>query len=141
MKRIVLIYPHGADGMPLVFGYLKSNTDCNKYEISVLDCSLDGIEPGSSEFRGRIKDLNPEVVGITSWSQNFPDALKTLKAVKNINPDITTVLGVPHATVYPQHAIDNKDVDFVIRGEAEFSFQMFLDELFKTSRDFSKVEA
>ncbi len=140
MKRIVLIYPHGANGMPLGFAYLKGNTDRNKYEISVLDCSLDDIEPGSSEFKTKLKDLNPQVVGITSWSQNFPEALKTLKAVKNINPDITTVLGGPHATVYPEHAIDNKDVDFVIRGEAEFSFQMFLDELFKTNRDFSKVD-
>ncbi len=106
--------------MPLAFAYLKSNTDCNKYKISVLDCSLYGIEAGSQEFSRKIKDLNPEVVGITSWSCNFPYAIKTLKAVKKNNPDIVTILVGSHATAYPERAINNREIDFVIRGEAEF---------------------
>lgn len=141
--KIVLIYPRGGaieQGIPLAFGYLKSNIDDSKYDIKVIDCTLDNIDPTSSDFIDKIKQINPEVVGTSSWSVNFPEALMVLKTVKQINPNITTVFGGPHATVLAEKVIKNEEIDFVFRGEAELSFPVFLDELKKSNPDFSRVK-
>lgn len=141
--KIVLVYPRGGNikqGIPLAFAYLKSNTDDSKYDIKIIDCTLDDIAPTSSDFADRIKQINPEVVGVYSWSYNFPEALMVLKTVKQINPSITTIFGGPHATVFAEKVIKNKEIDFVFRGEAELSFLAFLDEIKKTNPDFSKVK-
>jgi len=141
--KISLVYPRGGDikqGIPLAFGYLKSNTDESKYDIKVIDCTLDNIAPDSSRFIDRIKQIKPEVVGVTSWSVNFPEALAVSKTAKTINPNVTTVLGGAHATVAAEKVIKNEEIDFVFRGEAEFSFSVFLGELKKANPDFSKVK-
>ncbi len=141
--KIVLIYPRGGDikrGIPLAFGYLKSNADADKYDIKIIDCTLDDIDPSSPDFIVRIKQISPDVVGTSSWSVNFPEALMILKTVKQIDPNITTIFGGPHATVFAEKVIKNEEIDFVFRGEAELSFPVFLDEFNKKNPNFSKVK-
>ena len=140
MIKIVLIYPRGGDtkqGIPLAFGYLRSNTDESKYDIKIIDCTLDDIPLPT--LLDRVRQLDPEIVGITSWSFNYPEALILLRVVKQINPNIRTIFGGPHATVFAEKVIKNDEIDFVFRGEAELSFSVFLEEIKKTNPDFSRV--
>lgn len=141
--KIALVFPRGGNlvmGIPLAFGYLKSNTDDSKYDIKIIDCTLENLDPSSSDFIDRIKQINPEVVGVSSWSFSSPEALLVLRVIKRVNPNITTIWGGCHATVFAKRVIQNKEVDFVFRGEAERAFSKFLDERNKVSPDFSQVE-
>lgn len=142
--KIVFVWPRGGDikqGMPLAFGYLKSNTDNSRYDIRMIDCTLDDIDPLSSDFINRIKQLNPELVGVSSWSLNFSAALLVFKTIKQINSRITTIYGGPYATISAEKLIrNNTEIDFIFRGEAEFSFPLFLDKFNKTNPDFSEIK-
>lgn len=141
--KVALVFPKRGDifqGMPLAFGCLKSNTDNNKYNFQLVDCTLDDMDFNSPEFVSRIEQINPDVVGVTSWSVNFYDALMLIKSIKKIKPEIVTIFGGPHATTNAEDAIKNKEIDFIFRGEAELSFSNFLDELKKTIPDFSKIK-
>ncbi|MBU1399113.1 MAG: cobalamin-dependent protein, partial [Proteobacteria bacterium] len=62
------------------------------------------------------------LVGISSLFTPYADyALKTAESVKEFNPLCKTVLGGHHATALPNSVMENKAVDYVIRGEGEVS--------------------
>lgn len=65
------------------------------------------------------------LVGISSLFTPYADyALKTAESVKEFNPLCKTVVGGHHATALPNSAIENKAVDYVIRGEGEVSMPL-----------------
>ncbi len=139
--KVLLIWPRGGSiqqGIPLSFGSLKSNTDKKRYKIMIIDCTLENLDPSSPVFIKRLKKANPKVVGVSSWSYNYPEALAVFKIVKENLKNVVTIYGGPHASAVG-NTIKNKDIDFVFRGEAELSFQLFLDELKKAKPCFSKI--
>lgn len=139
---------------PLALGYLSGavrqwtdwhcetyNADfCTRRNISVSGSYLigDGFQrylktlkdppaPIWDEVREAIRDVNPGVVGISSKTQNFTSAACVARIVKELDPAIQVVLGGPHATMSPQHALACPDIDVVAVGEGE----MTLVELLK----------
>ena len=139
--KVLLIWPRGGSiqqGIPLSFGSLKSNTDKKRYKIMIIDCTLENLDPSSPVFIKRLKKANPKVVGVSSWSYNYPEALAVFKIVKENLKNVVTIYGGPHASAVG-NTIKNKDIDFVFRGEAELSFQLFLDGLKKAKPCFSKI--
>jgi len=127
--RIALVWPYGYDTeyvMPLSLGYLKGNIS-KKHDVRIIDCSFLGIKsPGLEKI---FEEFRPEVVGVSSWSPMYEEAIRVVKLAKSIDSNATTIIGGAHATSYPDHVLQNPDVDFVMRGEAEFSFTRFIEEL------------
>lgn len=141
--KVVLINPKGGAinrGVPLSLAFLRSNVDSSKYDIEIVDCALNDLDPELSAFTDIIMRIRPEVAGVTSWSFNFPEALLIFKKVKEIDHGIATIYGGAHATTYPSKVMENSEIDFLFRGEAELSFQNFLDERKKSCPDFSKID-
>jgi len=141
--RVALIWPYGMDtsiGIPLSLGYLKSNTDNTKYDIRVFDYALKGKDSSSSTFFQEMTKFSPNVVGVSCWSQLFSESLAICKRIKSINPEVTTVIGGPHASSYPDQVMENKEVDFAFRGEAELAFQAFLEELQEHNPDWASIK-
>lgn len=60
-----------------------------------------------------------DIVGITCSSPEYEKAIKVLKTVKEIDPDIITVIGGPHSTFLAEKVIQEPYVDIVVRGEGE----------------------
>ena len=130
--KVVLIWPKGYDpayALPLPLGYLKSNIDNQKHQVTIIDCVLDELNSTSQRLRQRILQHDPEVVGISSLSTMANETLEILNLVKTINSNIVTVVGGPHATCVPAKVLSFPQVDFVFRGEAELSFETFLENL------------
>ena len=130
--RVLLVWPKGFDvtfTVPLGLAYLKSNLDGLRHDVRILDCSLLGIDAESDQFTQVITSFKPEVVGVSSWSHEFPEAASVCAAVKRIDSAIHTILGGIHATVYPEHALQAQSIDFVMVGEGEHSFAQFLEVL------------
>ncbi len=62
------------------------------------------------------------LVGISSLFTPYADyALKAVESVKALNPSCKTVIGGHHPTALPHTVMENKAVDYVIRGEGEVS--------------------
>lgn len=61
--------------------------------------------------------MEPDIVGTTCISAMYPEALAVLQAAKSINPQITTILGGPHATLHADETIKYEAIDFIFRGE------------------------
>lgn len=141
--KVALIWPKGGDikmGMPLWIGYLVGNSNKEKYDFHIVDCTLNDMDSDSEVFLNIIKSINPTIVGVSSWSFNFSEALKIIKKVKDINNNVKTIYGGPHATAYAKSVIENEAIDFVFRGEADIYFNKFLDEFNSESPDWSKIK-
>jgi len=61
------------------------------------------------------------MVGITVRSAKFPSALKVASIAKNINKTCHVVLGGPHPTICPEQSILANNIDFIVRGEGEYT--------------------
>ena len=142
--KILLINPHGFDVssvIPLSLGYLKSNVaHPDNFEIRILDCSLLDITSDSLLFKDCIRNFGPKVVGITTWSPMYDEALRCARVAKSIDADIATAMGGPHPSGYWENVIKNEEIDFVFRGESENDFSLFLDRMFEGRTDFDDIE-
>ncbi len=87
----------------------------------------DSSAPIWEEIRSAIAEFDPDVVGISSKTQNFPSAMRVARIAKEHNPDTLVVLGGPHATLSTGTALDCPDIDAAALGEGE----MTLVELLK----------
>lgn len=65
-------------------------------------------------------------VGFSCFSYNITDTLETLKALREVKPDLVCIAGGPHATFYPEELL-NAGMDVLIRGEGEATFAELID--------------
>ncbi len=115
-------------GMLYVAAYIQKH---NSDDISILDCQVE--KTNYHDLEQKIKEINPDLVGITALSMAIKDVVKTIKLVKKTKPDCLTVIGGPHASCYPQETAKWTDVDYVIYGEGEKPFSQLLNNLNKPS--------
>ncbi|MFC1685685.1 B12-binding domain-containing radical SAM protein [Nanoarchaeota archaeon] len=139
---------------PLGFLYMGALLRDKGYDVKILDSPCEGYHKTSingdyltyglskEEISNRIKDYNPDIVGITSmFSAHQENAIDHCNLVKKINPDISVVLGGIHPSLAPKESIMNKSVDYVVIGEGEYRALNLLEALNKgeTSLSFDGV--
>jgi radical SAM superfamily enzyme YgiQ (UPF0313 family) len=142
--RVALIWPFGFDPkciLPLGPAYIKSNLDPNKYDVKIFDCSLGGVKEGDDRrFTQFIKGFSPHIVGVTAWASVFKHALHIVRQTKKIDSRIITVMGGYHSTCYADKIIQHSELDYIIKGEGEEVFPIFLEECQKAVPNFESVE-
>ncbi len=143
--KVLLIWPYNQHALdilelyPLGLGYIYANIDKDRYEVSVMDCTIDAIPPDSERFAADLRQLKPDLVGISFWSSNTDAVRATVDAVRRECPDATVVFGGPHATTYGEYEIKNNNVDYVIAAEGERSFPLLLDAISDGAEDLSSI--
>lgn len=80
----------------------------------------------------------PRVVGISVLTLNCGRTYELAKRIKQIDPDVLTVLGGIHPTVLPEEALSKEGVDVVVRGEGEETFAELVN-LFSENKDYSRI--
>jgi len=72
------------------------------------------------------------LVGISSLFTAYSEvAIQTAETIKAFHPDCKIVLGGHHPTAMPGETMENKAVDFLIRGEGEPAIAMLADAIRK----------
>jgi radical SAM superfamily enzyme YgiQ (UPF0313 family) len=139
--RILLIYPPislqeryssdighaGGRQVPLGIYYLTSYLRRYHHDVQVVDAET----LGWSEERivALVVDYLPQVVGISSTTVAFHNALRVAEAIKKSQPDIITVIGGPHATAAALDVMQYHVFDYTVIGEGEETFQCLLAAL------------
>jgi anaerobic magnesium-protoporphyrin IX monomethyl ester cyclase len=75
--------------------------------------------------------FKPDVVGMTSVTSTYNNAIRTLEAVKAYDDSIITVMGGHHVTFTAQETLNEPSVDYVVRGEGEEVFPELLKNIMK----------
>lgn len=158
IKKILLVNPPGKahltfDGKkqrkqcipPLGLAYLAAQIlRAGDYEVRIYDMVVEGFCReikvshdtyifGSSfeDYQNVLREYQPDLVGISCVLSNRSDlALDLCKITKGFNKEIITVVGGHHATALPEHVLQ-EDTDFVVLGEADYSFPKLVNSLNK----------
>ncbi|HHY38659.1 MAG TPA: B12-binding domain-containing radical SAM protein [Clostridia bacterium] len=112
--RLGLVFP------PLGLAYVAAVARMAGHEVKILDLQVE--RPDLSRFEWNRYD----VVGISTDTCRYPEALKVAKIAKDAG-DTVVVMGGYHATFMDQDVLDTGVVDYVIRGEGELPFVELLE--------------
>ena len=123
--------------MPLGLLYLAARLEKAGHQVTLEDIQL--CRSPMRRVERTLLRLNPQVVGITSFSINLPIASKILKVVKRLCPDAVTVWGGPHVSFDDEAILRNHPwVDAVVRGEGEETLVEMVEQV-KRGRRFDEV--
>lgn len=133
--KVALLWPHNQHALdipetiPLGLGYLLANLDPDRHPASLIDATLDRLAPSSPEFEERLRREAPDIVGVSFWSSNAHSVYESCRSIRRVLPGTKIIFGGPHATSYGKFEVESGNADFVIAGDAEFSFPELLDAL------------
>ncbi len=106
-----------------------------RVEVEILDLLSARYAP--EKIAQRLSRFQPEVIGITSVTMNFPVAVEILSFCKRMAPACATIIGGPHATFTAEDTLRQYPaVDVVVRGEGEETIR----ELLPALRERKKLE-
>ncbi len=106
---------------PLGLMQLASHMQGVGNDVKVLDNI--GFKHSYDNFKRKIRFLSPDMVALTTSTSTINNALETARIVKSINPNTKVVFGGPHVSVLPEESLLNENVDYVVRGEGEKTFE------------------
>jgi anaerobic magnesium-protoporphyrin IX monomethyl ester cyclase len=125
-KKIVFMYvtPPGQDdffiAMPLGIIYLAAilrEVGCDVECCDERVCTAAEVDEYISKA---------EILGLSALTPHVNRAIRYAEKAKQLNPDVVTVMGGPHATVDVDTFLDAGAIDYVIGGEAEDSIVDFV---------------
>ena len=104
-------------GILYVEGYLKEKGGHNP---EIIDSLADGLS--DSDLRLIIQEKKPDIVGFSVLTFNLLDCLDVARMIREVSPDTKICFGGFHATIYPQETLNFPEVDFIVFGEGEITF-------------------
>ena len=107
---------------PLHLGYLAAALEPMGIEVRIADLNFD--EQAMDSFQTLLLNHAPDLVGISSTTVSFPQALRLARLSKKALPHVPTVLGGCHVSFTAEETLrEHTCVDFVVRGEGEQTLQ------------------
>lgn len=117
--------PHSKVAPPLGIAYLAGHLRAHGHEVDVLDLNLSGYNPRRLALA--LTRFEPAIVGISAFTETYPNAAAIARQVKEHDPEITVVMGGPHPSILPGDVVAEPGVDYVIVGEGEATLLELVD--------------
>lgn len=103
---------------PLGLLYLAGMLEKEGLEVNMVDA----FDVPFDKIEEIIIKEKPGIVGVSCFTDSRLAALKVVDLVKKVNPKIYTVMGGSHASSFPEQILRHyPNVDFIVRGEAEYT--------------------
>lgn len=112
---------------PLGLMYLASVLRLRGHQVKILD--LFSFSEEAKKVSEALEREVFDVIGITGMSFQHNTILKTSKIAKNVNAKIDVIVGGPHASALPSLLLKDENVDFVLRGESDYTFPSLLNAI------------
>jgi radical SAM superfamily enzyme YgiQ (UPF0313 family) len=104
--------------LPIGLAYLAAVLEKAGFELAVFDCLA--LEIDQKKLGTKLASFKPQMVGITAVTPTINSAILAAHVAKDTNPNVSVVLGGPHATFMDSQILsEHPDVDVVVRGEGE----------------------
>jgi radical SAM superfamily enzyme YgiQ (UPF0313 family) len=108
----------GSSMPPLGLLYIGAVLEKEGYEVSIVPADIQKLS--WQKIRKEIRDYNPDVVGVTSTTENRFQSFKLIKQAKKALPRVITMMGGPHASMAALDCLEHiPELDIVVRGEGE----------------------
>jgi anaerobic magnesium-protoporphyrin IX monomethyl ester cyclase len=111
---------------PLGLAYIAATLERGGHEVLIIErevlfrknrLSIDKVDHIMEE---RLTSFGPDLIGLSSASELFPDVVKSARIAKALFPGITVVYGGHHASAVLAEVLETcSDIDIVAAGEGE----------------------
>lgn len=137
-KRVCLLSPPSRSinhyRPPIALLYLAGYLEKNNIDTEIIDVALENqirneqfykdikkhLQKIEDEILHQIKQIKPDIVGITCYTPEYFEVLKLAKKIKEFDKDIKIIVGGIHPTFYPEDFTYKKSpFDFAVQGEGE----------------------
>ena len=119
--------------MPLGLLYLAARLEKAGHEVFLEDGQL--CRSPLRRLKRTLQRLDPQVVGITSFSINLAMASRMLQMVKRLCPGAVTVWGGPHVSFADEDILRHHTwVDVIVRGEGEETLVELMEKVRESGR-------
>jgi len=127
-KRVLLVYPHVSAGwqvqptvaIPMSLLCLAAPVMNEGYDVKIID---QRVEPSWRSVLQQEIEKDPICVGISSMTgPQLRHALEISRIVKEYR-NSPVIWGGPHPSLLPAQTLENENVDIIVRGEGEETFQ------------------
>lgn len=123
--------------VPIGLAYLATSLREAGHEVRILDQYAECLS--LREIFGLVQDFRPGLIGYGATTPNYHSAIGLLREVRATFPEIKTVMGGQHPSIFPELVLHNREVDFVLRDEAEHSLVELVQAL-QTGSELDQVE-
>jgi len=132
--RTVLVYPSAQQSVKTLYTFNKNQSIGYKPPQSILilatylrqkgfedtHCLDAQVEEFTAEQTAKeVAAMQPDVVGITAWTDFWYPTWKTLVEIRKKLPNAVLIVGGPHASVYPEETLEVSSADYVVAGDGE----------------------
>jgi anaerobic magnesium-protoporphyrin IX monomethyl ester cyclase len=107
------VLPHPSLGL-LYIGTALSKAG---HKVSILDADSVGLTRDG--LMALLKDEGVEIVGVITVTPIYNKVVQLCAAIKEVFPQMVTVIGGIHPTVSPAQAMQAPAIDFAVKGEGE----------------------
>lgn len=104
---------------PMSVSYLASMLKKNGHDVRIKDLE---VERYSEQITLDLaKEFTPDLAGLSFKTPSFNSAKEVCAVLKRYNKGLPVVLGGPHATAFPEDAINMTGADMAVKGDGEFA--------------------
>jgi radical SAM superfamily enzyme YgiQ (UPF0313 family) len=130
MPEVVIRMPNGA------LTSLAGNVDSH-HKTAVADLIL--VQRRVRETVQRlVQEFKPDIVGLSIMTFQRRTAMRIIELVRSLRPDTRIVVGGYDPTLAPEAYTEDANVDFIVRGEGELTFNELLRAV-EEGRDYAKI--
>jgi len=122
-RRVFLVKPkykgsyYGALHPPVGLGYIAESLAQNNIDYDVLDMSF---KYSTAELLRRIRDFNPDLLGLTMMSFMHDDTYGLIRKIKQGYPDIHVSVGGAHASTFRETVLEQvPEVNYAVTYEGD----------------------
>ncbi len=123
---------------PLGLGYLASILIQEGFNVKIVDMAA--LNQKVDELKSELSREEPSIVAITTTTQTYKNAIEVARLSKSVNPETYTIIGGPHVTFTAEDTLQDMHVDFVVRGEGEFTMLELTKALLRSEGDVRDVK-
>jgi len=140
-----------AGNLPIGLMYIAAVLQREEVKVEILDAFIEGsfektgdtfnVGMPFEQIKKEIESRKPDIVGISGpFTCQIENALKVSNLVKEVNPNILTVIGGPHVTLVPQEFLEEaKNVDVAVIGEGEY-IMLEVVQAFENKKQLSQIQ-
>jgi len=108
----------GSTMPPLGLLYIGAVLEKEGIEVEIVPADV--LKMSWRDIEGKIRRDRPDVVGVTSTTENRFQSFELVRLAKKAHPSVLTVMGGPHASMAAEDAVTHiPELDVVVRGEGE----------------------
>jgi len=104
----------------LGLAYIASFLEKKGIKVSIIDLKVQMLD--IPHIIAILKNTKPDFVGITATTVQINAALEIAKLIKDFDKNINIVMGGPHPHIFAEDLLKLDSIDYVIRGEGEYTF-------------------